>query len=111
MLPMPLNQQGIELDSGMRNLRKEAQGRECMIRIPSVCNGDPATTVLAHLNGGGMGMKRPDTSAAWACSSCHDVVDGRDGSHMYSSDEVELMFLEGVIRTQEQLIREDKIKW
>jgi hypothetical protein len=82
-----------------------------MVRIPGVCNGDPATTVLAHLNGGGMGMKRPDTSGAWACSGCHDAVDGRNVSHMYSVVEVELMFLDGVIRTQEQLIREGKIKW
>lgn len=98
----------------MTNLRKEARGRECQIRIPSVYNGDPATTVLAHLNGGGMGMKRPDTSAAWACSECHDAVDGRrniEREFGYTSDDVDGMFLEGVIRTQEQLIAEGKIKW
>lgn len=94
----------------MTNLRKEAEGRECMIRIPSVCNGDPATTVLAHLNGGGMAMKRPDTSGAWACSSCHDHVDGRVTT-MYYKSELAMMFHEGVIRTQEQLIAEGKIKW
>jgi len=82
-----------------------------MIRIPGVCNGDPAKVVLAHLNGGGMAMKRPDTSGAWGCSDCHDVVDGKNYGHEYTADEVELMFLEGVIRTQEQLIAEGKIKW
>lgn len=84
-----------------------------MVRIPGICNGDAETTVLAHLNGGGMGMKRPDTSAAWACSSCHDAVDGRSSMNgvIYSDDEIMLMFHEGVIRTQEQLISEGKIKW
>ena len=84
-----------------------------MVRIPGICNGDAETTVLAHLNGGGMGMKRPDTSAAWACSSCHDAVDGRASMNgvIYSDDEITLMFHEGVIRTQEQLISEGKIKW
>jgi hypothetical protein len=95
----------------MTDLRKEARGRECMVRIPGVCNGDPATTVLAHLNGGGMGMKRPDTSGAWVCSACHDAVDGRTVHDPYSWEELSEMHLQGVIRTQEQLIREGKIKW
>lgn len=44
----------------MANLRKEAKGRECQIRLPGICNHNPATTVLAHyrLSGTcGMGMK------------------------------------------------------
>lgn len=32
----------------MANLRKEARGRECQVRIYGVCNGNPETTVLAH---------------------------------------------------------------
>lgn len=32
----------------MANLRKEACGRECQVRIYGVCNGNPETTVLAH---------------------------------------------------------------
>lgn len=32
----------------MANLRKEARGRECQIRIPGVCNGNPETVVLTH---------------------------------------------------------------
>ncbi len=30
----------------MANLRKEARGRECQVRIYGVCNGNPETTVL-----------------------------------------------------------------
>lgn len=91
-------------------LRKLARGRECQVRIPGVCNGDPATTVLAHLNGGGMGMKRSDLSGAWACSSCHDVIDGRAQAAIFSRTEVQLMHLEGVVRTLETLEIEGVIR-
>lgn len=89
----------------MSKLRKLARGRECQVRIPGVCNGDPATTVLAHLNGGGMGMKRHDLHGAWCCSSCHDAIDGRKSTGI-PSDLLEVYHLEGVIRTQEALIAE-----
>lgn len=65
----------------MTPARKSAKGEECTIRLPMICNFDPATTVLCHSNeladGKGMGLKAPDTKAAYGCSACHDVVDGR----------------------------------
>ncbi|HFR8650170.1 TPA: nuclease domain-containing protein [Escherichia coli] len=33
----------------MADLRKAARGRECQVRIPGVCNGNPDTSVLAHI--------------------------------------------------------------
>ena len=45
-----------------------------------ICNFDPATTVLAHIrasNVAGWGQKPPDLCGVWACSNCHDVLDGR----------------------------------
>ena len=54
-------------------------------------------------------MKQPDLLGAWACSSCHDVVDGRITTK-YTKDEVKLMFLEGVIRTQTILIKKGIIE-
>ncbi|MBU5563095.1 DUF1364 domain-containing protein, partial [Escherichia sp. S69_ASV_4] len=33
----------------MADLRKAARGRECQVRIPGVCNGNPETSVLAHI--------------------------------------------------------------
>lgn len=62
------------------NLRKYAQGKPCMIRLPGICNRDNATTVLCHervIDLSGAGIKAPDFFAAWGCSCCHDVVDGR----------------------------------
>lgn len=91
------------------NYRKEARGRECMVRIPGVCNFNPETTVLAHLNGGGMGRKRHDLHGAWCCSDCHDAIDGRGKAYVLRKDERELYHLEGVIRTQEALIAEGKL--
>jgi ferredoxin len=65
-----------------KTLRSFAQGKPCMVRIAGVCNHDPETTVLAHIRRGGvagMGQKPPDTCGVWACSSCHDAIDKRDG--------------------------------
>lgn len=93
----------------MKNLRKLARGRECLIRIPGVCNGDPETTVLCHIHkpsiSGGIGLKANDLLASWGCSACHDRIDGRsDDGHLHS--QVLIMFYEGIFRTQSRLIDE-----
>lgn len=61
------------------NLRTLARGKPCMCRFPGICNGNPETTVLAHLKRGGWcgSVKPPDVCGVWACSSCHDAIDGR----------------------------------
>lgn len=95
---------------------RSARGQECQVRIPGVCNGNPETTVLAHLNGAGMGMKHADIHGAYACSSCHDVIDGRriintgNGLSKYAGYELKKMHLEGVIRTQQIMIKEGLLK-
>lgn len=65
----------------MTPIRKAANGQDCTMRIPGVCNWNPETTVLCHSpfleSGRGMGLKAPDTEACFACSSCHDVLDRR----------------------------------
>ena len=50
----------------MADLRKAARGRECQVRIPGVCNGNPETSVLAHIRLTGLcgtGTKPPDLIA------------------------------------------------
>jgi len=90
--------------------RKEARGRECMIRMPKICNYNPETVVLAHMSGGGMGTKHPDQIGAWACSSCHDMVDRRTKMPAgLTVSRLEIYFLEGMVRTQLQLIKEGKL--
>ena len=82
----------------MTSLRKSARGRECQIRIPGICNGNPETTVLCHLNGGGMALKQPDIFGAFGCSSCHDEVDRR--TRITDPDYAKLCFYDGIIHTQ-----------
>lgn len=95
----------------MTNLRKEAKGRECQVRLSGICNGNPETTVLAHYRLAGtcgVGIKPNDLQAAWACSSCHDEIDRR--TRMLEHDFVRLAHAEGMMRTQAILIKEGKIK-
>ena len=90
------------------NYRKEARDRDCQIRAPG-CNFNRETTVLAHLNGGGMGTKRDDRIAAWSCSHCHDLVDGRNNKQGFTRAERENFLFWGIVRTQEVLISEGKL--
>lgn len=98
---------GEELEDEV-NYRKEARGRECMVRIPGVCNGNSETVVLAHLNGGGTGFKTDDTEGAWCCSACHDVIDGRAKSE-WEPTTVELWHYHGARRTRDALRAEGKL--
>lgn len=95
----------------MANLRKEAQGRECQVRLPGICNGNSETVVLAHFRMAGLcgvGMKPNDLFGAWACSACHDEIDRR--TRLTDAGEAHMAHLEGVIRTQAALIAEGKLK-
>ena len=85
--------------------RRFARGRPCQVRIPGVCGGDPATSVMCHLNGAGMGVKTHDIHAAIGCAQCHDALDGRVDAG-YGPEELELMHLQAVIRTQAMMIEE-----
>ena len=83
------------------NLRPLARDQDCQIRIPGVCNGDTATTVLAHYRMAGLcgiASKPNDLLGADACDCCHAAVDGRTKTQ-FSRDELRLMFAEGVMRT------------
>lgn len=90
----------------MTVLRKLARGKECQIRLPSVCNRDNSTTVLAHLRMSGLsgiGLKANDVFGAYACSSCHAWVDS------HKDDKTKVAFFEGIFRTQAQLLKEGHI--
>jgi len=86
----------------MPNLRKLARGQPCLIRVPTVCNGNLSTVVLCHIRMielSGTGIKAPDVFATFGCSACHAVCDGQQKSE-YSYSERRLMLLEGMVRTQ-----------
>lgn len=84
------------------NLRNWARGKDCQIRIPMICNFNPETTALCHDNLAGVSggsMKAPDECGALGCSDCHNIVDGRVRTDLYTNDEIKLMFYEGMSRT------------
>ena len=94
------------------SLRKEAKGRGCMVRLPGICNFNSETVVLAHIRVvgvSGMGMKSPDLLGAWACSACHDEIDGRTHQSGLSRDELRLAHYDGMARTIAQLEKEGLI--
>jgi hypothetical protein len=91
----------------MSKLRELARGKPCMVRIPGICNGNPETTVLAHvriIGVSGMGIKAPDIFGAWSCSACHDYVDNRR-KNSAGSVQRRLDLLEGMVRTQYELVQ------
>jgi hypothetical protein len=93
-------------------LRKEARGRGCTVRIPGVCNFNSETVVLGHIRVAGvsgMGLKSPDLLGAWACSACHDEIDGRTHKSGLSRDELRLAHYDGMARTIMQLHKEGLI--
>lgn len=50
----------------MANLRKEARGRECQVRLVGVCNHNPETVVLAHYRMAGLGVDERNGVVFWA---------------------------------------------
>lgn len=93
------------------DLRKLAKGQACQARFVGpnsepICNHNPETTVLAHVRRGGvagMRQKPPDLCGIWACSSCHDAMDGRLGPKMIPPD---TDVLEGLNRTLAKVYEE-----
>jgi len=78
---------------------RSARGKPCQVRIPGVCNFNPETTVLAHLNGGGGGTKHLNIHGAYACSTCHTWLDGGYVKTHARADR-DLAHMEAIVRTQ-----------
>ena len=96
----------------MSKIRESAKGQNCTVRLVGICNHNPETVVLAHYRMAGtcgMGMKPSDIQAAYACSRCHDASDGRLKTDL-SPDEIQTAFAEGVMRTQQILIKQGLLK-
>lgn len=92
-----------------KKILEAAKGEECLIQSP-YCNYDPNTVVAAHSNecddGKGAGQKADDCFIAFACSSCHDYVDGRAPKYEGESDfEIRLFYHNrGIKRTIRRLL-------
>jgi hypothetical protein len=77
--------------------------RACTVRLPG-CRNDRATVVFAHAPSieKGLGRKSPDWWGAFACSTCHDQLDGRSRL----MDDPEPVWLRAIFETQNILFRE-----
>lgn len=97
----------------MSKITESAKGESCTVRLPGVCNHNNDTVVFAHINsvrlGHGIGIKNKDIHGAYACSSCHDWIDGRVKSHQ-DPNVIKLAHYEGVLETQLRLIEKGLIK-
>lgn len=60
-------------------LLRDARDRSCLLAVPDVCCGDPATVVAAHANwseyGKGKSIKAHDWASARGCMTCHRYLD------------------------------------
>jgi hypothetical protein len=95
----------------MKSLRTIAAGKECYLRLPGVCNYDPASTVLAHIRRGntaGGGMKPADINAVPCCSACHDAFDGRTRTS-YSRYELDAEMLRAHVQWLDWLFKQEII--
>jgi hypothetical protein len=62
-----------------KSLLKLAQGEECLLQVPEICQGGTETIVACHSNlgsdGKGMGQKASDAATVWGCAACHKWLD------------------------------------
>ena len=88
-------------------IRNAARGEACTLQIAGICNHDAETTVLAHLRifgGGGIGLKPSDLCAAFACSRCHDYIDGRYRPLAGQVVDIDWYIARAIWRTHERLV-------
>lgn len=86
-----------------------ANGAPCMLLVPDVCRGEPATTVACHSNmsrhGRGAFHKSHDCYIAFGCVRCHHWLDS-GGANRAVKEEA---FQRGMERTWLYLWFERKI--
>jgi hypothetical protein len=87
-------------------ITRSARGEACSLRVPGVCNFNRETTVFAHApsRSSGMSKKSENWWGAYACSGCHDFMDGRAISPYLDSSDKPGIWLDGIHETQQKLI-------
>lgn len=87
----------------MSKIRKSARGEDCSLRL-GMCSS-PEAVILAHIGRNrGVGIKCGDHFAVYACSDCHDIIDGRVDTAFFNYDELETEKLRALEETQGKLI-------
>ena len=69
-----------------KKIRSSARDEDCSLRLGACSSNE--TVILAHIGRNrGMGIKCADYMAVYACSNCHDIIDGRIKSE-YTQDQL-----------------------
>lgn len=90
-----------------KKLKDSAKGKDCTLRLIGTCNGNSETTVLCHVGRRrGTAIKSGDNMAIYACSSCHDAIDGRVSYNSLANPNLHEDILRAIEETQEQFIDE-----
>ena len=89
---------------------KSARGEPCTVRMYPHCNRDPQTTVLTHINcdDKGISKKSPDWWSCYACSNCHDIIDGR--ANVELDCDLNQAILDAIYRTHKRFIEKGLIR-
>jgi len=84
-------------------ITKSARGEDCTLMLVDCCNSE--TVVLCHIGKNrGMGIKCGDHFAVYACSICHDIIDGRFNHSYHTKEELTEAKMIALERTQQKLI-------
>jgi hypothetical protein len=78
-----------------------AHGRRCYLGFPGICCHNPEKVVPCHLRFGavgGMGLKPPPVCSLPGCFDCHNALDGRVQTDLYTQDELKAMALVGLLQ-------------
>lgn len=85
-----------------KKIRDSARGEDCSLRL-GVCSSNE-TVVLCHIGRNrGVGIKCSDQFSVYACSNCHDIIDGRVKSE-FTKYELSHEKLRALEETQGKLI-------
>ena len=91
-----------------KKIRDSARDQPCCAKIPHVCNRNRETTVLCHWKYGQVGKgEKNDLSAFYACSDCHDYLDGRNRKVMLNENVLEWYVGRAIVRTHILMLRQD----
>jgi len=84
-------------------IRNSARGEDCSLRLGQCSSNE--TVILAHIGKNrGWAIKCGDHFAVYACSNCHDIIDGRAKSQ-FGVLELDSEKLRALEETQGKLIQ------
>lgn len=95
----------------MSDLRKEAEGKPCYMRLPGCCHQE--TVVLCHIRRGciaGRGQKPIDLAAFPMCHFCHGCYDGRIKTE-YSQEQLDADALRALVQWLDWLVKNNKVSY